>query len=84
MEKVYGTPKNLIHEIIQSLIAMPGIHIIHEVDLDLLLKYWPEKIPDFGDSIVACICKKHNGSAILTFDKKFKVLFGQLGLVSAF
>jgi predicted nucleic-acid-binding protein len=84
MEKIYSTPKSLIREIIKDFTAMPGVHVIHDIDIDLLLEYWPEKITDFGDAIVACVCKQKSASAILTFDEKFIVTFAGLGFVSAF
>lgn len=44
---------------ISDFIALPGLRLIHEFDLESLLKLWPDQISDFGDATVA------------TFDKRF-------------
>ena len=80
MEKVYGIPKITIHTMIDNFISMPGIKIIHEIDLTILFSFWPEHIPDFGDAVVAAVCKANKGSIVATFDKKFIALLKHLNL----
>jgi predicted nucleic-acid-binding protein len=84
MEKVYGVPKTIIHTMIKNFISMPGIKIIHEIDLNILFSYWPKYIPDFGDAVVVAVCKTTKGSIVATFDKKLMVLLRSLNLPVAF
>jgi len=84
MEKVYGIPKMTIHTMIRDFISMPGIKIIHDIDLNILFSYWPEHIPDFGDAVVAGVCKANKGSVVATFDKKFVDLLRRLDLIAIF
>ena len=56
------------------------ILVIHEVDFEVLLKFWPHEIADFGDAIVAAVGKAQKGSRIATFDKKFVRALHSLGL----
>jgi len=84
MEKVYGIPKMTIHTMIRNFISMPGIKIIHDIDLNILFSYWPEHIPDFGDALVAGVCKANKGSIVATFDKKFIGFLRRLDLPAGF
>ena len=72
MDKVYGVSAGKINEIIIDFISMPGIEIIHDLDLPQVFSYWPEYFKDFGDAVVASVCKDIKGTAVATFDRKFK------------
>jgi predicted nucleic-acid-binding protein len=72
MEKIYKTSKEKINEIISDFILMPGIELIHEVDMKRVLKLWPTEIPDYGDALLTALCKQTKNSTIATFDRKFK------------
>jgi len=72
MEKVYEMPKEKINAMVRDFIAMPGIELRHETDFKSVLSLWPERIADFGDAVVASTGMALKGSAIVTFDGKFK------------
>jgi predicted nucleic acid-binding protein len=57
--------------------------MINTVDSEVLLKLWPDKISDFGDAIVAVVCKAEKGARIVTFDEKFIRALHAMGLNSA-
>jgi predicted nucleic acid-binding protein len=59
---------------------MPGIEIYHDLDLGKVLSFWPKYFKDFGDAIVASVCKDFNGTSIATFDKKFKYALKKVNL----
>lgn len=80
MDKVYGISRNKIKTLIQDFISMPGINIIHELDLKTVLPYWPESIPDFGDAVVASVCRSNKNASIITFDQKLIKKLNSLGL----
>ncbi|MFO7599144.1 MAG: PIN domain-containing protein [Candidatus Desulfacyla sp.] len=71
LEKIYRHPKPQIREMISDLIGLPGLRLTHEFDLESLLRLWPDQIPDFGDAIVAVVCKTEKVATVVTFDKKF-------------
>ncbi len=79
MDKVYGAPKETINAMLRDLIAMPGVEIRLETDFNTLLSYWPSKIADFGDALIAATGKSIKGAIIVTFDEKFKSALKKLG-----
>jgi len=70
MDKVYHVPKDEIKAMIKDFILLPGIDIIQDINFNTVFDYWPEVLTDFGDAIVAALCKAHKGSLIVTFDQK--------------
>ena len=79
MDKVYETPKKTINSMVRDLIAMPGIELWHETDFKTVLSLWPERIPDFGDALVASVGIAIKGATIVTFDAKFTSALKTLG-----
>jgi len=71
MEKVYSIPKKEIAQMVSDLIAMPGIEVVNLIDFSLVLSWWPEAVSDFGDAVIATVCKNIKGSMVFTFDRKF-------------
>ena len=80
LEKVYSVSKPLIRQMISDFIAMPGIEIVHEIDFKILLSYWPDKIQDYGDAIVASVGKSRKGAMVVTFDRKFARALKKVGI----
>jgi predicted nucleic acid-binding protein len=80
LSSVYHCLDKDIHRMISDFIAMPGIEITTDVNLSTLLHYWPNRIPDYGDAVIAAQCKNSKGSAIATFDKNFKKTIENIGL----
>ncbi len=65
-----------------NLIALQGVQVIQDIDFETLLKLWPDQIPDFGDAIVAVVCKSEKDATVATFDKKFARSLRTVGLSS--
>ena len=84
LENVYGLGQSVIKEMLTDFILMPGVEVVHELDLEILFAYWPEKIPDYGDAIVASVCKARKGSKVATFDRKFKSALKKLSIPSLY
>lgn len=80
MDRVYEVPKYSIKKMIADLMETPGIEIIQEVDFKLVMIFWPDIIPDFGDAVIASVGKSTKGSLIVTFDRKFSNQIKSLGL----
>ena len=79
MDKVYGTPKETINTMLRDFISMPGVEVQQATDFSALFSYWPSKIADFGDAVIAVTAKSIKGSIIVTFDEKFKSALKKLG-----
>jgi predicted nucleic-acid-binding protein len=80
LEKIYRHPKPQLRQMIADFIALPGLRLNHEVDLESLLKLWPDQIPDFGDPIVAVVCKTEKDAVVATFGKRFVLSLHAAGL----
>ena len=80
MDSVYGIGKTEIRDIARDFIKLPGLEIVHQISLKTLFTFWPEKVPDYGDAIVASLCKDTKGASVATFDRKFRVKLKKLGL----
>jgi predicted nucleic-acid-binding protein len=82
MDKVYGTPKTKINEMVRAFIAMPGVELHQQTDFNVLLSFWPTGIADFGDALIAATAKRIKAAVVVTFDEKFKSGLKKLGLES--
>jgi len=82
LEKIYKQPKSQIRSMMADFIALPGVQIIHTVDFETLLEFWPDKIGDFGDAIIAVVCKAKKGARVATFDERFIRVLQSAGLKS--
>ncbi|HUV49572.1 MAG TPA: PIN domain-containing protein [Anaerolineae bacterium] len=80
LDRVYNIQSLVIKEMIGSFVTMPGIEIVHEVNLKILFSYWPDKIPDYGDAVVASVCKDRKKAMVATFDRKFSAALKKLGI----
>jgi predicted nucleic-acid-binding protein len=80
MDKVYGTPKETINSMLRDFIAMPGVEIYQQTDFSSVLSVWPLRIADFGDALIAATAKALKGTAIVTFDVKFKSALKKISL----
>ena len=71
MNSVYQVHKSEIRDMLMDFAEMPGIEIVAGLDLALVTKLWPAQIADYGDAVLAALCKKNRDSAVATFDRKF-------------
>jgi predicted nucleic-acid-binding protein len=71
MDRVYKISLDKIQEILRDFLSMTGIKVIHDLNIEKLLLYWPEYFDDFGDAIIASVCREIKGSTVATFDRKF-------------
>ena len=83
MVSVYGIGKTEIRDIIKDFIRLPGVEIVHQINLKTLCTLWPEKVPDYGDAIIAALCRDTKGASVATFDRKFRAKLKKLGLATS-
>ena len=84
MDSVYRIGKAEIRDIVRDFIKLPGVEIVHQISLNTLFTFWPEKVPDYGDAIIAALCKDIRGSSAATSDRKFRATLKKLGLSALF
>lgn len=70
MEKIYQVPPEEIKEMVMDFMILPGVRVVLEINFKAVFDYWPKIIADFGDALVAALCKAQKGSVLLTFDQK--------------
>lgn len=70
MNSVYQVSKNEIRSMLLDFADMPGIEIVSGLDLAIVSQLWPVQISDYGDAVIAALCKKTRDSAVATFDRK--------------
>ena len=80
MERVYAVPKETINAMIADFIALPGVEIVHDLDYKVLLALWPAPFVDFGDAILAVLCKSRKNAALVSFDERFAKSAVKIGL----
>ncbi|MEA5112406.1 MAG: PIN domain-containing protein [Geobacteraceae bacterium] len=80
MDRVYRVTKEEINAMLADFIVMPGVEVVHDVDFQVLMSLWPTAIPDYGDAIVATVCKSIKGSVVITFDAKFLTAMEKAGI----
>jgi len=44
VDRVYNISGLVIKEMIGDFVTMPGIEIVHEVNLKIFFSYWPDKL----------------------------------------
>jgi predicted nucleic acid-binding protein len=80
MDSVYRIGKAEIRDVVRAFIKLPGVEIVHQLSLKTLFAIWPEKVPDYGDAIIASLCKDTKGASVATFDRKFRAKLKKLGI----
>lgn len=70
MDTVYGVSPDRIKTLLRAFVSMAGTAIVHELDYDAVLSLWPDTIPDFGDAVVASVCRAIGNATLVTFDKR--------------
>ena len=82
LSSVYQLSPTIIHGMITNLIAMPGITLVTDVNMETILSCWPNRISDYGDAVLVALCKncKSKRASIATFDKKLMSSSASLGL----
>jgi len=80
MDTVYNIHKTEIRDIFKDFINLPGIEIVHRINLKTLFAFWPEKVPDYGDAIIAALYKDTKDASVATFDRKFRIKLKNLEL----
>jgi len=83
MDSVYRVSKSEIREMLLDFGEMPGVEIVSGLDLAFVSKLWPARISDYGDAVIAALCKKTRDSAVATFDLKFSKELTAVGLLVA-
>ncbi len=80
LSSVYAVQAENVRRMVADLISMPGVEYAADVDMRTLLSLWPQRIPDYGDAVLAAYCAKNKGTCIATFDRRFRNALRKAGL----
>ncbi|RLA97513.1 MAG: type II toxin-antitoxin system VapC family toxin [Deltaproteobacteria bacterium] len=77
---IYRVPKTTVKQMVSDFIVMPGVEIVTDLDFEIFFSIWPDHVSDYGDAIVAAVCKTKKGAYVATFDRKFRKDLEKLGV----
>jgi predicted nucleic acid-binding protein len=80
LDRVYRVPREEIKAMVQDFMLLPGVEVVQNINFKTLFLYWPEIIPDFGDALVATLCRAHKDAILVTFDHRFIRQIRKIGL----
>ena len=80
LNSVYKVSKEDIHDLLAEFTKLPGVEITSSLNFDVVLQLWPEHVSDYGDAVIAALCRKTKKSSIATFDQKFITELEHIGL----
>lgn len=72
MDKLYAVGKTEIGDIVTDFLKMPGVKLSTIFNYKVVFELWPEKIPDFGDAMIASLQKHYPNASVATFNVKFQ------------
>ncbi len=78
LQSVYKVDSKFISRMLDDLLKNPGIKYHHGYFISNILSFWPDKIKDYGDAVLAAAAFELQ-IPILTFDKPFSK---QLSLIN--
>jgi predicted nucleic acid-binding protein len=79
LTRLYKADSTEVARSIRSLLAMPGVATIGEIDWSLVWERWPGIVPSFGDAIVAAVAAQGRYDAVATFDVELRTKLSRQG-----
>ncbi|AFM11598.1 PIN domain-containing protein [Turneriella parva] len=70
LDRVYRVPKPTIGQLLRDLFSSPGINYAVNTDETEEFAFWPDKVKDYGDAVLAHYAKKSQ-LPVMTFDRDF-------------
>lgn len=67
----YRVEPTAVAEILEDLLASPGLQPVHEVSWSRVLELWPNGIKDYADAVLAQVAREGGYDCIATFDQRF-------------
>ena len=79
---VYRTSAKETAQILDELLDMPGTQTLDSLSWPLILDFWPDKVPDFGDAVLAAVARQGHYE-VATFDAKLAKRLAQQKISAA-
>lgn len=70
LDRVYRVPKPMIGQLLRDLFKSPGISYAVNTDATGESSFWPDKVKDYGDAVLAHFAK-NSQLPVITFDREF-------------
>jgi predicted nucleic acid-binding protein len=67
----YERPAKEVSATLGSLLAVPGVEVVEELDWHRLIEIWPSVFTDFLDAGLACAAETLRADSVATFDRAF-------------
>jgi predicted nucleic-acid-binding protein len=80
LQNLYNVGSKSVAIILQDLLAMPGVQPIDEVDWNLFLELWPQRVSDFADAGLTAVLRSGGYDSLATFDLSFSKAARKQGL----
>ncbi|TGK02786.1 type II toxin-antitoxin system VapC family toxin [Leptospira langatensis] len=78
-KSIYSVEQKEINQLIQDLLANPGVSFEPAYYPDIILSLWPKSIKDYGDAVLAAASRILEVQ-IVTFDQEFSKSLKKLGM----
>lgn len=70
LDRVYHVPKATIAQLLRDIFNSPGISYAVNTDATDEFSFWPDKVKDYGDAVLAHFAKRSQ-VPVITFDREF-------------
>ena len=83
LKNLYQVGSGESAQILSDLIAMPGVKPVDEVSWTEVLAWWPARIRDFADGVLAAVAQQGGCDTVATFDQDFARCLKRNGITTS-
>ncbi len=83
LKNLYKTESAQAAQILSDLIAMPGVKPVDKVSWTEVLAWWPARVRDFADGVLAAVAQLGGCDTVATFDQEFVRCLNRNGIATS-